>query len=83
VRPGPDLVRVQKIQSAHIERGIHGDTAATVRESFGELHPTVTMMETSINMRRTDLDEPVGPDQLGGGHENAHGHGSGVAMRAA
>jgi hypothetical protein len=70
---------MQKVQSTHIERRVDSHATATLGEAFRELHAAVTVMETSIDMRRANLDEVACPYELSGGRENAHRHGGGVA----
>ena len=64
---------MNKVDRADVEGCRHANPAAEFDHPFNEIEAGAPMVETSVNMRRLDVDEGARVDRFGEAHEEPHG----------
>ncbi len=73
---------VEKVEPADIEGGGDRDLGAAGDQPFGEMHATVAMVQSAIDMSGGDVHHPAGTQQTAHLGSDPHGHGGGFAPLA-
>jgi hypothetical protein len=73
---------VDQIDRTYVEGRRHADLAAEVEHPLGEIETRPPMVETSVDMRRLDVEEGAGVDRFGESDEEPHGESRAPAVLA-